>query len=203
MDRLCCPFSTIFYHFTLWDTERFMSLFLEWFCVAILCNVTLHTCNIHIHEIKAVNTIIIMTIINGQQWQGSLLFYKRADVYRSGNYTAFGPCITLPLHTVVYWSTLHNSVLIYLWLHHLYFSITMIPEGSVWHNLWHDDTQKEKFSVKMNLCMIMRKIFYFLQRPKHFFLLSLTITVFQEPLIQAGCKAMALPEILRKIKLNI
>jgi len=36
--------------------------FLERFCVAILCNVTLHTCNIHIHEIKAVNTTI-MTII--------------------------------------------------------------------------------------------------------------------------------------------
>jgi len=167
MDRLCCPLSTIFCPFTLWDTERFMSFFLERFCVAILCNVTLHTCNIHIHEIKAVNTtIIITTIINGQQWQGSLLFYKRADVHKSGNYTAFGPCITLPLHAVVYWSTLHNSVLISLWLHHFYFSITMIPEGSVWHNLLHDDIKK-KFSVKINLCKIIYKIFYFLPRPKH------------------------------------
>jgi hypothetical protein len=132
-----------------------------------------------------------------------ILFYKRADVNRSGNYPAFGACITLPLHTVVYWSTLHNSVLISLWLHHFYFSITMIPEGSVWHNLWHDDTQKEKFSVKINLCMIIQKIFCFLRRPKQFFLLSLTITIFQEPLIHTECKVMALPKILRKIKLNI
>jgi len=63
--------------------------------------------------------------------------------------------------------------------------------------------QKEKFSVKINLRMIIHKIFYFLPRPKHFFLLSLTITLFQEPLIHTGCKAVALPEILRKIKLNI
>jgi len=82
-------------------------------------------------------------------------------------------------------------------------SITMIPEGSVWHNLRHDDIQKEKFSVKINMRMIIQKICYFLPRPKHFFLLSVTITIFQEPLIHTGCKAMALPEILRKIKLNI
>jgi hypothetical protein len=160
MDRLCCPLSTIFCHFTLWDIERFHVSFLEWFCVAILCNVTLHTCNIHIHEITALNTtIIIMTIINGQQWQGSLLFYKRVDVHRSGKYTAFGPCITLSLYTVVYWSTLHNSELISPWLHHFYFSITVIPEWSVWHNLLNDDIQKEKFSVKIKLRMIIHKIF--------------------------------------------
>jgi len=177
--------------------------FLEWFCVAILRNVTLHTCNIHIHEITALNTtIIIMTIRNGQQWQGSLLFYKSVDVHRSGKYTAFGPCITLSLHTVVYWSTLHNSVLISLWLHHFYFSITMIPEWSVWHNLWKDDTKK-KFSVKINLRITIHKIFYFLPRPKSFFLLSLIIATFQELLVHTGCKVVALPEILRKIKLNI
>lgn len=118
--------------------------FLEWFCVAILCNVTLHTCNIHIHEITAVNTTItIMTKINGQQWQGSLLFYKRVAVHRSGKYRAFGPCITLSLHTVVYWSTLHDSLPTSLWLHHFYFSITMNPEWSVWHNLWNNDTKRK------------------------------------------------------------
>lgn len=60
------------YHFLSFHTMRHTEIsclfFLEWFCVAILCNVTLHTCNIHIHEITALNTtIIIMTIINGQQ----------------------------------------------------------------------------------------------------------------------------------------
>jgi hypothetical protein len=51
--------------------------------------------------------------------------------------------------------------------------------------------------------MIIHKIFYFLPRPKHFFLLSLAITIFQELLVHTGCKAVALPEILKKIKLNI
>jgi hypothetical protein len=63
--------------------------------------------------------------------------------------------------------------------------------------------QKEKLSVKINLCMIIHKIFYFLPRPKCFFLLSLTITLFQELLVHTGCKAVALPGILRQIKLNI
>ena len=103
---------------------------------------------------------------------------------------------------MVYWTTLRNSVLISLWLQHFYFSITMISEWSVWYNLWNDDIQKEKFSVKI-LHMIIHKIFYLPPRPKHFFLLSLTITIFQEPLIHTGCKAVALPEILRKIKLSI
>jgi hypothetical protein len=151
MDRLCCPLSTIFCHFILKIYRDFTFLCLEWFCVAILRNVTLHTWNIHIQKVKAVNTTIItiMTITNGQQWQQcSILFYKRTTVHKSGKYTAFGHCPTLSLGTVVFYTTLPNNVLICLWLHHCYFNITTFTEWSVCHNLSYDDKQEKEILCK-------------------------------------------------------